>query len=289
VIEVVKGGLIALIHNCRVFVPSSQAASRFVEDLSVFKGKEFNFQILEFDRSKPRYRILAGRRELAAKEQKQRRDELLASLEIGQQVAGVVSRVVDYGAFIDLGGADGLVHISQLSWQRVRRVSDVIKEGDHVTVTVLDIDPEKGKVSLSLKDINDNPWHRIAEKYPIGSVVEGRVARLAPFGAFVNLEEGVDGLVHISQIADRHLTKPDEALSIGDVIWVKVIDVDEAGNRISLSKREADADQYEPYNDESYDDEPYENDVELSENGAPPFGDTESATEGFVEENAENL
>jgi len=239
VTEVVKGGLIAMIENCRVFVPSSQISNRYVDDLTTFKGKEFNFHILEFDRSKRR--IVAGRKELANQEQQERRDELFSTLQVGQRIEGTISRIVDFGAFVDLGGVDGLVHISELAWRRVRKVTDVLQVGDVATVTVIDINPDKNKISLSLKDINANPWNNIVEKYPIGSIIEGKVVRLASFGAFVMLEEGLDGLVHISQIADRHVAKPEDELSVGQIINVKVTDIDEENHKISLSKREADA------------------------------------------------
>ncbi|MCL2707784.1 MAG: bifunctional 4-hydroxy-3-methylbut-2-enyl diphosphate reductase/30S ribosomal protein S1 [Defluviitaleaceae bacterium] len=239
VTEVVKGGLIALVLNCRVFIPSSQISNRYVDDLSVFKGKEFNFNILEYDRSKRR--IVAGRKELATLEQQQRREELYGSLEIGQRLDGVVSRIVEFGAFIDLGGVDGLVHISELAWKRVRKVTDVLQVGDRVVVTVLEVNPEKNKISLTLKDISNNPWNDIAEKYPVGSIVTGTVARMASFGAFVTLEDGVDGLVHISQIADRHINKPEDELSVGQTIRAKVTEINQEGHKISLSKREADA------------------------------------------------
>jgi 4-hydroxy-3-methylbut-2-enyl diphosphate reductase len=240
VIDIVKGGLIAMIENCRVFVPSSQISNRYVDDLTTFKGKVFNFHILEFDRSKRR--IVAGRKELANSEQQQRRDELFATLEIGQRLDGTVSRIVEFGAFIDLGGVDGLVHISELAWRRVRKVTDVLQVGEKVTVTVIDINPEKNKISLSMKDNSANPWNNVSDKYPVGSVVEGKVVRLAAFGAFVMLEDGLDGLVHISQIAERHVTKPDDELKVGEMIRVKVTDIDEANHKISLSKREADID-----------------------------------------------
>jgi 4-hydroxy-3-methylbut-2-enyl diphosphate reductase len=238
VVEVVKGGLIAIIENCRVFVPSSQASNRYVEDLSVFKGKEFNFNILEFDRAKRR--IVGGRKELAGIEQKQRRDELFGSLQVGQRLEGTVNRIVEFGAFIDLGGVDGLVHISELAWRRVRKVTDVLQVGDKVVVTVIDANAEKNKISLSLKDINNNPWNNIAEKYPLDSIITGKVVRLTPFGAFIMLEDGVDGLVHISQIANKHVNKPEDELTVGEMINVMVTDIDEENHKISLSKREAD-------------------------------------------------
>lgn len=269
VADIVKGGLIAMINGCRVFVPSSQISNRFVEDLSVFKGKEFNFSILEFDRSKRR--IVAGRKELAAIEQQQRREELYSTLEPGQRMEGTVSRIVDFGAFVDLGGVDGLVHISELAWRRVRKVTDVLQVGDRVTVTVLDVNPEKNKISLSLKDVNNNPWNDVAAKYPIGSLVEGKVVRMAAFGAFVMLEDGVDGLVHISQIADRHVAKPEDELSVGQMIQVVVTDIDEENHKISLSKREADAMNGVSESDgEDYDDAPDVDDLAITDEMQTP-------------------
>lgn len=248
--DVVNGGLIANIKGCRAFVPASQISGRFEQSLEIFKGKELNFKILEFDRAKRR--IVAGRKEIAVQESKQKRDEVFATIELGQIVDGIVSRLVDFGAFIDIGGVDGLIHVSEVSWKRIRRPSDVLTVGQEVKATVIGIDPEKSKISLSLKDQSANPWVNIHEKYPIGDIVQGKVARLASFGAFISLEEGLDGLVHISQIADRHITKPDEELSVGQIIQVKVIDVNTETQRISLSKREADLILYP---DDYYEDE----------------------------------
>jgi 4-hydroxy-3-methylbut-2-enyl diphosphate reductase len=237
VIDLVKGGLIVSILGNRAFVPASQISARFEQE--VFKGKEFNFNIIEFDRSKKR--ILAGRKELAAKEADEKRSEIFTKIEVGQSLEGTVSRLVDFGAFIDLGGGvDGLIHVSELSWKRVRKPSDILAIGDNVKATVIKFDPEKGKISLSLKDINANPWNNVTEKYPVGEIVEGKVARLAQFGAFITLEEGIDGLVHISQIADRRIAKPDEELTLGEIIKVKVVEIDIENKKISLSKREAD-------------------------------------------------
>lgn len=238
VVEIVKGGLIANINGVRVFVPSSHASNRYVQDLNVLKGKEFNFSIIEYDRSKRR--LVASRKELAAIEENEMKERIFGSLEIGQRAQGVVSRVVEFGAFVDLGGIDGLIHISEMSWGRIRKVSDVLSEGDQVTVTVLDINKAKGKISLSLKDVSSDPWKNVSETFPIGSIVEGKVVRLVSFGAFVELAEGVDGLVHISQIARKHVVKPEDELEIGQVIKVKVIEVDENSKKISLSKKEAD-------------------------------------------------
>jgi len=239
VVEIVKGGIIANILGLRAFVPSSQVSNRFVQNLEEFKGKELDFNILELDRSKRR--IVAGRRELAASESTKKRDEVFGKLQVGAHVEGTISRIVDFGAFVDLGGVDGLIHVSELSWKRVRKPQDVVSIGDKVNAVVIAIDPEKNKISLSLRDASTNPWTGILDKYPIGSIVEGTVVRLAPFGAFVSLEDGVDGLVHISQIANKRIEKPEDELSPGQVISVKVVDIDTENHKVSLSKREADA------------------------------------------------
>ena len=238
VAEVVKGGLIVSVGGVRVFVPSSQVSTRYVEDLSQFLGQTFDIEIIEFDKSKRR--IVGSRKALAAKEQEEKKEQVFARIAVGEDIDGTVSRISNFGAFVDLGGVDGLIHISELSWGRVKRVSDVLKEGDAVTVRVLEANKEKGRISLSLKGIAPNPWDNIDEKYAAGQIVQGKVVRMAPFGAFVELEEGVDGLIHISHIANRHIQKPDEELSVGQIINVKVLEVNKANTRISLSKKEAD-------------------------------------------------
>lgn len=258
IVEIVKGGCIALIRGVRTFVPSSQASQRFIRDLNELKGKEFNFNILEFDKSKKR--IVAGRRDLAAKEQQELKEKAFETIGIGDVMKGTVSRIAQFGAFVDLGGVDGLIHISEMSWGRIRRVADVVREGDEVTVAVIGLSPEKGKISLSLKDITSDPWENIDEKYPIGSIVDGKVARIASFGAFVELEDGVDGLVHISQVASRHIEKVEEELKVGQLIKVKVTAIDRDQKRISLSKKVADNEIYFDYIDDEGDgyDEAYD-------------------------------
>ena len=238
IIDQVKGGLIAAINGMRVFIPSSQISNRYVEDIGVYKGQSMNFNILEFNTSKRR--IVAGRKELAQKEQDQRREQFFAEASIGQKLTGKVSRVANFGAFVDLGGVDGLIHITELGWSRVRKVSDVLSEGDTVEVTVIGMDAEKGKISLTLKDVENNPWNNIAEKYPAGQIVTGAVVRLVPFGAFVQLEDGVDGLIHISQISSKRIAKPEDELTVGQIVDVMVLDVKPENKRISLSKKAAD-------------------------------------------------
>ena len=236
VTEQVKGGLIALVNGARVFVPSSQISNRYVEDLSSFIGNEYEFEVLEYDRSKRR--IVVGRKALVQKEIEAKKAEVFSSIKVGDRIEGKVSRIVDFGAFVDLGGVDGLIHISEMSWGRVKKVTDVLSVGDDVTVTVLDINPEKGKISLSLKDLNADPWKDAETKYAVGNIVTGKVVRMVPFGAFVELEEGVDGLVHISQIAYKHVEKPEDELTIGQEIQAKVTELDLAAKKISLSIKE---------------------------------------------------
>ncbi len=239
VTEVVKGGIIAVVNGVKVFIPSSQISNRFVEDLSVYKGQTIEFEIIELDRSKRR--IIGGRKALIEKENAAKKEALFATIEAGKKVTGTVSRITDFGAFVNLGGIDGLIHISEMSWGRITNPREVLKEGDTVEVVVLEADKEKGKISLSLKDVTPNPWSLAAEKYPVGSIVEGKVVRMVPFGAFVELEVGVDGLVHISQISSKHVVKPEDELKIGEIIKVKVLEVNTEAKKISLSKKEADA------------------------------------------------
>ncbi|MBQ7265739.1 MAG: bifunctional 4-hydroxy-3-methylbut-2-enyl diphosphate reductase/30S ribosomal protein S1 [Firmicutes bacterium] len=233
VTEVVKGGLIALVNGVRVFVPASQISNRYVEDITVFKDKEFDFEVLEYDRSKKR--IVVGRKALAQKEIDRKKQEVFDRLSIGDRVKGTVSRIVDFGAFVDLGGVDGLIHISELSWGRVKNVKEVLSEGQEVEVTVLDLNPEKGKISLTLKNADTNPWNDADVKYAVGNIVSGRVVRMVPFGAFVELEEGIDGLIHISQIALKHVEKPEDELEIGQVVTAQVTELDLDNKKISLS------------------------------------------------------
>ena len=239
VTDVVKGGLIAIVNGVRVFIPSSQVSNRFIEDLSVFKGQELDFNIIEMDRVKRR--IIGGRKALVEQEIAAKKAALFETIEAGAKIAGTVSRLTDFGAFVALGGVDGLIHISEMSWGRISNPREVLKEGQAVEVFVLDVDKEKGKISLSLKDANMNPWTLAVEKYAVGTVVEGKVVRMVPFGAFVELEPGVDGLVHISQIANKHVVKPEDELKVGEVIKVKVLEVNSEQKKISLSKRQADA------------------------------------------------
>lgn len=241
IVDVIKGGLVANINGVRVFVPSSQISNKFVQDLNSFKGQELDFNIIEVNKAKRR--IIAGRRDLVQAMENEAKAKVYENIKAGDKIEGTVSRIVDFGAFVDLGGVDGLIHISELSWGRVKKVSDVLKEGDKVTVYVLEADKDKNKISLSLKDQQQNPWVLAKDKYNVSDVVEGKVVRIVDFGAFVELEEGVDGLVHISQISHKHISKPEDALSIGQVVKAKITEIDTDNKKISLSIKELEAPQ----------------------------------------------
>lgn len=238
IVEIVKGGMIANIEGIRVFVPSSQISNKYVEDLKSLIGKEYDFNIIEFNKYKRK--VVAGRKELANKKLEQKKQNTLDKLSIGQIVEGTVSRITDFGAFIDLGGVDGLVHISEMSWGRINKPQDILKQGQKVNVTILNIDKDNCKISLTLKNADNDPWKDVEQKYAVNSIVDGKIVRMLPFGAFVELEEGIDGLIHISQISDKHIAKPEDVLSIGDTIKVKILDIDIESKKISLSKKEAD-------------------------------------------------
>jgi 4-hydroxy-3-methylbut-2-enyl diphosphate reductase len=236
VIRVVKGGLIALAKGINAFIPASHVSINYVTDLSQFVGKEFMVTILDFDKQKRR--VILSRKEVERVEVESMRDKLWNSLEEGAIIEGIVQRLTNFGAFVDLGGVDGLIHISDLSWNRVKHPSEVVKPGDKVEVQVLSFNKEKNRISLGLKQTVEEPWELFKRNVQIGDIVEGKVVNLLDFGAFIRLKEGVDGLLHVSQISKEHIEKPSDVLNIGDNIKVKVIDIDEEDRRISLSKRE---------------------------------------------------
>ncbi len=233
VIEAVRGGVVAIARGIRCFIPASQLSDRFVDDLKSFEGKSFTTKVMEIDRKKNK--VILSRKVVLGEENKHKKSELFSKLDKGIHIRGEVKRITDFGVFVDIGGIDGLVHISELSWGRVKHPREVVSIGDIIEVEVLDFDKDKEKVSLGLKQTQKQPWDDAVVKYPIGSVVEGKVVRLVDFGAFVELEPGLDGLVHISQISEKHISKPSEELHIGQKINVKVLDVKPEEKRISLS------------------------------------------------------
>jgi small subunit ribosomal protein S1 len=233
--DVVKGGLVVDL-GVRGFVPASLVESHFVEDFSDYKGKTLTFKIIELDKEKNR--IILSHKAVQEEEKLKQKQQLLSSLQAGQILEGTVQRITDFGAFVDIGGMDGLVHISQLSHQHVEKTSDVVEEGQKVQVKVLSVDQENERISLSIKETLPGPWANIAEKTPKGSILDGTVKRIVSYGAFVEVLPGVEGLVHISQISHKHIGTPNEVLSEGDHIKVKVLDVNETEQRLSLSIKE---------------------------------------------------
>lgn len=234
--ESVKGGVIARIGEIRAFVPASQLSNRYIEDLSIFVGQTLRLKIIELERR--RRRVVASQRVILEAEEEEKRQKLWASIEEGQRIQGVVKRLTNFGAFVDIGGVDGLIHISDLSWGHVNNPREVLSEEENVEVIVLAADREKERISLGYKQTLPHPWDNVEEKYPAGSVVNGKVVRITSFGAFIELEPGVDGLVHISQVANRRVQKVEDELSIGQQIDVKVLDANSDSRRISLSIRE---------------------------------------------------
>lgn len=237
VIEIVNGGVIALVQGLRGFIPVSQIANRFVSDLQSYVGKSFDVRVIDFDRNKKR--VVLSRKSVELEENEIKKNRLWKNIEKGQTIEGEVKRITDFGVFVDIGGVDGLIHISDLSWSHVKHPKEIVKEGDMVKVLILDADKQKNRISLGLKQASPHPWDNIEEKYNIGDIVEGKVIRLVDFGAFVMLEQGIEGLVHISQISDRHITKPSEELRVGETIKVKILDINKDEKKISLSIREA--------------------------------------------------
>ncbi|UZH06802.1 30S ribosomal protein S1 [Heyndrickxia coagulans] len=233
--EVVKGGLVVDL-GVRGFVPASLVEDHFVEDFSDYKGKTLTFLIVELDENKNR--LILSHRAVVEKEKEEKRQDILDHLEAGQVLEGTVQRLTNFGAFVDIGGIDGLVHISQLAHERVETPSDVVKEGEKVKVKVLSVDRDNGRISLSIKDTLPGPWEGIEQKAQKGTVLTGTVKRLVSFGAFVEVFPGVEGLVHISQISHKHVSTPHEVLREGQEVQVKVLDVNEQAHRLSLSMKE---------------------------------------------------
>ncbi len=236
VIEVVKGGLILDI-GLRGFLPASLVDLRRVKDLDMYMGTELEARIIEMDRN--RNNVVLSRRVLLEEGRKNERAEILAKLSKGMRLKGAVSSIVDFGAFVDLGGIDGLVHISELSWNHVNHPSEVVKVGQEVEVEVLDVDLARERISLGLKQTTPDPWVKLVESYPVGTIVDGKVTKVVPFGAFVALSENTEGLVHISEMAPRHIETPAQVVKVGDEVKVKVMEINPERRRISLSMKAA--------------------------------------------------
>ncbi|GAA0120870.1 MULTISPECIES: 30S ribosomal protein S1 [Clostridium] len=249
-VEVIKGGIIADVNGIRAFIPASQVSNEYVKDLSKFVNKTFDVKVIEFNSENNK--IVLSRRVLLEEEKQNNIDALWNSLKKGEKRSGIVSKIVNFGAFVDLGGVDGLVHLNDLSWKRIMNPNDVVSVGDEVEVYLLDFDRDKNRISLALKDMDYNPWENIENKFNIGDIVEGKVVKFTNFGAFVEISDGVEGLVHISEISEENITKPQDKLSLGETVKVKILNMDK--NRISLSIKETVSgpkEDYEKYNDNS--------------------------------------
>ena len=262
VIEVVKGGLILDI-GLRGFLPASLVEMRRVRDLQPYVGRELEAKIIELDKN--RNNVVLSRRAYLEQTQSEVRTNFLQTLQKGQVRSGVVSSIVNFGAFVDLGGVDGLVHVSELSWKHIDHPSEVVEVGQEVTVEVLEVDFDRERVSLSLKATQEDPWQAFARTHAIGQVVPGKVTKLVPFGAFVRVEDGIEGLVHISELAQRHVEVPEQVAKVGDDVFVKVIDIDLDRRRISLSLKQAN-EGVDP-NSEDFDPSLYGMAAEYDENG----------------------
>ena len=239
VADVVKGGLVVDI-GVRGFIPASLVERHFVEDFSDYKGRTLRVKIVEFDRAESK--VILSQKAVLDEEFESKKVQRFEEIQVGDVLTGTVQRLTSFGAFVDLGGIDGLVHISEMAHHRVETPGDVVKEGDTVNVKVLKVDPAGGRVSLSIKQASKGPWADVAQKFHEGDIVTGTVKRLVSFGAFVEVAPGIEGLVHISQVANRHVATADEVLEVGQEVKVKVLGVSEAEQRLSLSIREVEGD-----------------------------------------------
>ncbi|MDB5083123.1 MAG: ribosomal protein [Bacilli bacterium] len=240
VADVVKGGLVADV-GARAFIPASHVELNYVEDFTPYRGKTLRVKIIEFSREEQK--VILSQKAVLEEETKAAEQSVITNIKPGEILSGTVRRITSFGVFVDIGGVDGLVHISELSWSRVDDPSTVVQVGDVIRVKVLKVDPDKGRVSLSIKEAAESPWASVREQFKEGEVVTGTVRRLTGFGAFVELTPGIEGLVHVSQVADRHVTHPKEVLEPGQQVRVKILEINPDAGRISLSIREAEAGQ----------------------------------------------
>lgn len=235
--EVKEKGLVGYYNRIRVFVPASQIDIKFVNDKEIYKGQTLDVKLIDFNKENPS-RVVASRRKVQEEAKEANEEKVLSSLKVGDIVKAEVKRFTNFGAFAEVNGVDGLIHLSQISWNHVKRAEDYLKSGDIIDVKVIELDKENKKLSLSIKEITPEPWKNVTDKYPEGSVVLGKVVRINDFGAFVELEPGVDGLVHISKISHDRINNPADVLSVGQDIKAKILSVDEEQKRISLSMKD---------------------------------------------------
>lgn len=237
IVENVNRGVIAIAKDCRVFIPASMASERFMSDLSPLVGQEARFKIVNIREDRRGKKAIGSIKTVAVEERSAKLAEFMADVEIGKIYKGTVKTLTDFGAFVDIGGVDGLIHVSQLSWKRIKNPAEVLSVGDTVEVSILDVNKETNKVSLGYRKAEDNPWEIAKNKFNVDDVVNVKVVRLVPFGAFVELIEGVDGLIHISQIADKRIGKPADVLTVGEFVDAKITEIDWDAKKVGLSIR----------------------------------------------------
>ncbi len=238
--DIVKGGAVVYIKGIRAFIPASQLSAQYVEDLSVFTGKSMMVKVIEVNKDKKS--VVLSRKQIEIAEREAIQKELWEKLSVGDVLDGEVKRLESFGAFIDIGGLDGLAHVSALSWQRVKHPSEVVSVGDKVEVEILGIDKKQERLSLKVLNAQENPWNSIANKYAVNDIVVGEVVRLTNFGAFVKLDSGIEGLVHISEISDSHINNPKDVLEVGDEVKVRIMNIKPSEHRISLSIKAVETD-----------------------------------------------
>ncbi len=286
VIEVVKGGLIVDL-GIRGFLPASLVDIRRVQDLEEFRGQTVRCKVIELNRS--RNNVVLSRRAVLEEERREVRQNIINNLQPGSVVEGAISNIVDFGAFVDLDGIDGLIHISELSWSHVTHPSEVVAIGDVVKVKVLDIDHDRQRISLGLKQTQEDPWQKVVSTHSIGEVLEGTVTKIVSFGAFVEIYDGVEGLVHISELSEQHVESPRQVLTEGDHVLVRILEIDEERRRLSLSAKQVEGQNLVPVKLESDDDESGERpegEAEPADEPQAEIAEAVEATEEVVDETA---
>ncbi|KAA8674374.1 30S ribosomal protein S1 [Clostridium sp. HV4-5-A1G] len=235
--KVVKGGVLAELYGFRAFIPASQLSVKYVDNLNDFLNRTLAVKVIELDKNK--HKIVLSRKEVEQLELEKKADQLWNNIHKGDKIEGIVSRITGFGAFVDLGGVEGLVHISQLSWKRIKNPAEVVSVGERVKVCVMDTDRERNRISLSMKAMGNSPWDKVNERYKIDDIVKGTITKIINIGVFVEIEDGLEGFVHISEISQDHIVKPSDVLNIGDEVQVKILNIDADANRMSLSIKEA--------------------------------------------------
>lgn len=233
--ETVKGGVVCIIKGVRAFIPASQLSTRYVEDLSQYVGVSLLVKVIDFNREDKK--VVLSRKEVEAEENKMQKSMIMDTIKKGDKFTGAVVNLKDFGAFVDIGGVQGLIHNQDLSWEKVKHPSDILKVGDQVDVYVIDVDYKAEKITLGLKDIKADPWENITQEYKVGQVILGEVVRLAAYGAFVSIGNGIEGLVHISEMSEKRISRPQEVTAIGEKVEVKIVNIDRDARRIQLSMK----------------------------------------------------